>query len=274
MPTFKIVLAYDGTDFVGWQRQANGVSIQGLIEDALRALDGRDVTVTGAGRTDAGVHALGQVAAFTIARELAPDAVVRALNAHLPHAVRVLTAEDASPTFHPRFGARTKTYRYRLWNGDVMSPFERRHAWHVPGPLDVEAMHKAARLLEGRHDFAAFQATGSSVATTEREILVSRIADCGLRIGLGIGEESAIESAIRNPQSALLCYEVAGTGFLRHMVRIIVGSLVEVGRGRQPAAWIGGVIASRNRATAGPTAPPDGLFLVRVDYADALAAGS
>jgi tRNA pseudouridine38-40 synthase len=271
MPTFKIVLAYDGTDFVGWQRQANGVSIQGLIEDALRALDGREVTVTGAGRTDAGVHALGQVAAFTIARELAPDAVVRALNAHLPHAVRVLTAAEASPTFHPRFGARTKTYRYRLWNGDVMSPFERRYAWHVPGPLDVEAMHAAARLLEGRHDFAAFQATGSSVATTEREIFVSRIADCGLRIG---DERIGDESALLNPQSPILCYVVTGTGFLRHMVRIIVGSLVEVGRGRQPAEWISGVIASRNRATAGPTAPPDGLFLVRVECADALAAGS
>jgi tRNA pseudouridine38-40 synthase len=270
MATFKIVVAYDGTDYVGWQRQANGVSIQGLIEDALRALDGRDVTVTGAGRTDAGVHALGQVAAFTIARELTPDALVRALNAHLPHAIRVLAAEDVPPGFQPRFGARAKTYRYRLSNADVMSPFERRHAWHVPGPLDVEAMRAAARLLEGRHDFAAFQATGSSVATTEREISSSRIAECGLRIG----EESAIESAILNPQSAMLCCDISGSGFLRHMVRIIVGSLVEVGRGRQPVEWITAVIASRSRATAGPTAPPDGLFLVRVEYADSLAAGS
>ena len=290
MPSFKITLAYDGTDFVGWQRQASGVSVQGLIEDALRTLDGRDVTVTGAGRTDAGVHALGQVAAFTIARELGPDAVVRALNAHLPHEVRVLTAEDAPPMFHPRFGARTKTYRYRVWTGDVMSPFERRYAWHVPGPLDVDAMRTAARLFEGRHDFAAFQATGSSVTTTEREILVSRIVDRGLRIGeestieSTIGStiesaiestiESTIESAVPNPQSAILLYEVSGTGFLRHMVRIIVGSLVEIGRGRQPVEWITGVIASRDRTTAGPTAPPDGLFLVRVEYADALAAGS
>ena len=274
MPTFKIALAYDGTDFVGWQRQANGVSVQGLIEDALRTLDGRDVDVAGAGRTDAGVHALGQVAAFTIARELEPDALVRALNAHLPHAVRVLTAEDALPIFHPRFGARTKTYRYRLWNGDVMSPFERRYAWHVPGPLDVDAMSAAARLLEGRHDFAAFQATGSSVTTTEREIFSSRIANCGLRIGAAFETKSAIESAIRNPHSAILCYEVSGTGFLRHMVRIIVGSLVEIGRGRQPVEWISGVIASRNRTMAGPTAPPEGLFLVRVEYADALAAES
>ena len=275
MPTFKITLAYDGTDYVGWQRQANGVSIQELIEDALRALDGRHVTLTGASRTDAGVHALGQVAAFTIARELEPDALVRALNAHLPHAVRVLAAEEAPPAFHPRFEARAKTYRYRLWHDDVMSPFERAYAWHVPGPLDVEAMRNAARLLEGRHDFAAFQATGSSVTTTEREVAVSRIftlriADCGLRIR----EESTIESAIQNPQSALLVYEITGTGFLRHMVRIIVGSLVEIGRGRQPVEWIGGVIASRDRASAGPTAPPHGLFLVRVEYPGALAAGS
>ena len=274
MPTFKITLAYDGTDFVGWQRQANGMSVQGLIEDALRALDGRDVDVTGAGRTDAGVHALGQVAAFTIARGMTPDALVRALNAHLPHAVRVLAAENAPPAFHPRFGARAKTYRYRLWNGDVMSPFERRYAWHVPGALDVAAMRAAATLIEGRHNFAAFQATGSSVATTEREISVSRIVDCGLRMGEESSIESAIESAFRNPQSAMLTYEVVGSGFLRHMVRIIVGSLVEVGRGRRTVEWISAVLASRDRAGAGPTAPPDGLFLVRVDYGDALAAGS
>jgi tRNA pseudouridine38-40 synthase len=270
MTTFKITLAYDGTDYVGWQRQANGVSIQAVIEDALRALDGRDVTVTGAGRTDAGVHALGQVAAFTIARELAPDALLRALNAHLPPAIRVIGAEDAPPAFHPRFGARAKTYRYQLWNGDTMSPFDYGRAWHVPGPLDVEAMRAAARLLEGRHDFAAFQATGSAVATTVRDLTVSRIVECGLRNGA----PSTIESAMRSPYSALLTYEVTGSGFLRHMVRIIVGSLVEVGRGRRPAEWMAEILASRHRAAAGPTAPPQGLFLVGVEYGKALAAGS
>ena len=278
MPTFRIVLAYDGTGFVGWQRQANGVSIQGLIEEALCALEGRDVTVTGAGRTDAGVHALGQVASFTLARELEPDAVARALNGCLPRAIRVTAAESAPPDFHPRFTARNKTYRYRLWNHEVMSPFEREYAWHVPGPLDVEAMGAAARLLEGRHDFAAFQATGSSVSTTVREVAVSRIVDCGLRTGEESVIESAIEStiksAIRNPQSAMLTYEVVGSGFLRHMVRIIVGSLVEIGRGRQPVAWMSEVIASRDRTLAGPTAPPHGLFLVGIEYPDALAARS
>ena len=277
MPSFKVTLAYDGTDYVGWQRQANGVSIQALIEDALRALDGREVMVAGAGRTDAGVHALGQVAAFTIARELEPGALVRALNAHLPHAIRVLAAEFAPPAFHPRYLARTKTYRYRLWNGDVMSPFERRYAWHVPGPLDVESMRAAARLLEGRHDFAAFQATGSSVATTEREIVMSRISTT--EDTADTGEETFSRTSDHRVRGVprggeLVVYEVIGSGFLRHMVRIIVGSLIEIGRGRQPVEWISEVIASGNRAMAGPTAPPDGLFLVRVEYPDALAAGS
>jgi tRNA pseudouridine38-40 synthase len=182
----------------------------------------------------------------------------------------VIAAEQAPPGFHPRFSAHKKTYRYRLWHDEVMSPFEREYAWHVPGPLDIEAMSAAARLVEGRHDFAAFQAAGSSVATTEREIFSSRIVDCGLRSG----DRSAIESAIRSPQSAILTYEVTGSGFLRHMVRIIVGSLVEVGRGRQPVEWIGEVIAARDRTLAGPTAPPHGLFLVTTEYGGVVAAGS
>jgi tRNA pseudouridine38-40 synthase len=282
MPRFKITLAYDGTGFVGWQRQANGVSIQGLIEDALRALDGRDVTVMGAGRTDAGVHAMGQVAAFTIARELDTEALVRAINAHLPGAVRVLAAEVAPPTFHPRFEARAKTYRYRLWNAEMMSPFERTYAWHVPGPLDVGAMAAAARLIEGCHDFAAFQAAGSSVATTERAIassLVLRQAQ-DERSNLP-GQPQDERSLVVSPEPVegsnhepVIVYEVTGSGFLRHMVRIIVGSLIEIGRGRQPVEWIGAAIASRERVCAGPTAPPHGLFLVRVDYPGALAAGS
>ena len=275
MPTFRITVAYDGTDFVGWQRQANGISVQALIEDALRELDGRDVTVAGAGRTDAGVHALGQVAAFTIARKLGPDALARALNAYLPHAIRVLAAEDAPPAFHPRFGARAKTYRYCVSNGDVMSPFERRYAWHVPGPLDIEAMRRAARLLEGRHDFAAFQATGSSVATTEREIVASHISttegaeDMEKHPCSPTGLNLLVPRVLRGGElrrGERVVYEVTGSGFLRHMVRIIVGSLVEIGRGRQPVEWISRAIASRDRAAAGPTAPPHGLFLVRVDY--------
>jgi tRNA pseudouridine38-40 synthase len=266
MPHFRIVLAYDGTDYVGWQRQANGVSIQGLIEDALAELDGRAVAVAGAGRTDSGVHALGQVAAFTIARALAPDAVLRALNAHLPDDIRVMAAEEVPPSFHPRFDARAKTYRYRIWSGEVISPFERRYAWHVAGPLDADAMRAAAGLLEGKHDFAAFQAAGSDVASTVRDVSVSRISDCGLRIDCGLPTADRGFPAIRNPQSALLEYEVTGDGFLRHMVRTIAGTLVEIGRGKRPVDWMADVLASGARAAAGPTAPAAGLFLVRVDY--------
>jgi tRNA pseudouridine38-40 synthase len=246
MPTFKITLAYDGTDFVGWQRQAAGVSIQGLLEAALRELDERDVAVTGAGRTDAGVHALGQVAAFSIERPLSADAIVRTLNARLPDAVRVLSAEETPSSFHPRFDARAKSYRYRICNHDVLSPFERRYAWHVPGPLDTTAMQAAAQMLEGAHDFAAFQSTGSEVSTTERAISCSRISTTD-------GGE-------------FLSYDVTGNGFLRHMVRAIVGSIVEVGRGRHPPEWMAEVLASRDRGRAGQTAPAAGLFLVSVTY--------
>ena len=258
MATFRITVAYDGTDFVGWQRQAVGTSIQGLIEDALGELDGRKVTVTGAGRTDAGVHALGQVASFTLARPVDAATVKRAVNARLPSEVRVLTAVEAAPTLHVRFAARTKTYRYRIWNGEVVSPFERRYVWQLAGTLDIDAMRRAARLFEGTHDFAAFQAAGGAVRSTERTNLSSelRIADCGMRIDCGWPI----------PQSALLVFEIVGDGFLRHMVRAIVGSLVEVGRGRQPVEWVGEVLASRDRMQAGPTAPARGLFLMSIDY--------
>jgi tRNA pseudouridine38-40 synthase len=272
MPSFRITLAYDGTGFVGWQRQAAGRSIQGCLEDAVRALDEREVTVHGAGRTDAGVHALGQVASFTLERTLPCETVVRAINARLPDAIRVLDAVAVPDDFHPRIAARRKAYRYRIWNSDVMNPIERRYAWHVSGVLDVARMQAAAALIAGRHDFAAFQSAGSDVGTSEREIFVSRIADCGLRIDSGLRIAGC---GSRSDESArLLSYDVVGDGFLRHMVRAIVGSLVEVGRGRRPVEWIADVLAARDRAAAGPTAPPEGLFLVSVAYDDALAARS
>ena|SRR5438105_2901258 len=260
MTTFKITVAYDGTDYVGWQRQASGVSIQGLLEDALRALDERDVPVAAAGRTDAGVHALGQVASFTLARALPCDAIVRAVNARLPDAVRVLSAAEAPRSFHARFDARTKTYRYRIWNGDVMPPFERRYAWHLTGPLDVTSMRCAARAIEGQHDFGAFRSAGGDVATTVRTIFGSRIAECA--------EADGSSPEYTECGGTLLTYEVSGDGFLRHMVRSIVGTLVEIGRGRRPADWMTEVRESRNRATAGQTAPALGLFLARVGYDD------
>jgi tRNA pseudouridine38-40 synthase len=247
MPSFKIILAYDGTDFVGWQRQATGTSIQSLLEDAIHELDGRDVVVTGAGRTDAGVHALGQVAGFSLERSIETDVLVRALNARLPAAVRVLSAAKVPADFHARYAARVKTYRYRLWNAPVVSPFERRYVWRVLGDLDVEQMSAAARVLEGPHDFAAFQAAGSSTKTTTRIVSASRVG--------------------RNHRDRpLVVYEITGDGFLRHMVRNIVGTLVEIGQGRRPIEWMTDVLNSRDRTRAGPTAPAEGLFLVRVVY--------
>jgi tRNA pseudouridine38-40 synthase len=245
VPAFRIVVAYDGTDFVGWQRQAAGVSVQGLIEEALQPLDGREVTVTGAGRTDAGVHAVGQVASFTLARDVDASTVARAVNARLPPEVRVVSAAPADSAFHARFDARSKTYRYRIWNADVVSPFERRYVWHLTGALDAEAMDAAARLLEGRHDFGAFQAAENDAATTIRTLYSSRV------------------SVSSPPQ---IFYDVAGDGFLRHMVRTIVGTLVEIGRGRRPPAWMRDVLTSGDRTRAGQTAPAPGLFLMGVHY--------
>src|SRR5262245_33731808 len=238
MTTFKLVLSYDGTDYVGWQRQAAGVSIQGLLEDALRELDDRDVAVAGAGRTDAGVHALGQVASCALDRTIDPPTLVRALNHKLPADVRVRSAHAMPADFHARFDARGKTYRYRVWRAGAFSPFQRRYAWHLPVPLDVDAMTAAARLVEGTHDFAAFQGQGSDTPSTTRTIEALRIVDCGLRIDI----------------------DVSGSGFLRHMVRTLVGTLVEIGRGRRPPEWIGEVVDSRDRTRAGQTAPAHGLF--------------
>jgi len=249
VPAWKVTLEYDGARYRGWQSQKNTErTVQGVLVRAARELFGEEVSLGGAGRTDAGVHALGQVAAFALERTIAPAAVARALNARLPDAVRVMSAEEAPASFHPRF-ARDKTYRYRMCSADVMSPFERRYAWHISGALDVDAMQAAAKMLEGEHNFAAFQATGSDTKTTVRTIL-----------------QSTIQSAISNQQSAILVYEVTGDGFLRHMVRAIVGTLVEVGRGRRPVSWMADVLASRDRGVAGPTAPSAGLFLVRVSY--------
>ena len=247
MSSFKITIAYDGGPFVGWQRQAAGTSIQGLIEDALRELDDREVAVAGAGRTDAGVHAIGQVASFTLVRDTPADVVVRSLNAKLPPEVRICSAEEVPASFHARFDAKAKTYRYRLWNADVLDPFERAYAWHVPGALDVDAMARAARFVEGRHDFAAFQTVGGAGGPTTRVMM---------------------SSTLTASRGGLLTYDITGDGFLRHMVRAIVGTLMEVGRGRQRPEWICELIASRDRAQAGRTAPAHGLFLVRVDYGD------
>ena len=246
MRILKLTVSYDGAPFVGWQRQAEGVSIQGLLEEALARIEGGPVTVYGAGRTDAGVHALGQVASARVTAQHPGDVIARALNARLPPEVRVMRVEQAPADFHARFSAAGKTYRYVIRNAPVASPFEHAYVWHIQDPLDRSAMQEAAVLLVGRHDFAAFRSVGSTLTTTTRTIT-----------------ESAL---VADEDETRVVYEVSGDGFLRHMVRAIVGTLVEVGRGRRPAASISTLLNGGRRAEAGATAPPQGLFLVRVDY--------
>ena len=254
MRTIKLTLAYDGTDYDGWQRQARGRSIQGELERALAEIEGRPVTVVGAGRTDAGVHALGQVASVQLAHRIETPALVRAINAKTPPDIRLLAAETMTADFHARYAARRKTYRYNLTCGPVADPFTRRYAWHVRGPLDFDAMRNAASRLPGRHDFAAFQAVGTETASTVRTLY-----------SVAVGPGSSAFPALAGPSPGV-AIDVVGDGFLRHMVRILVGTLVEVGAGRVQASAVTAIMASRARERAGPTAPPQGLFLVAVDY--------
>jgi tRNA pseudouridine38-40 synthase len=249
MRTFKITLSYDGTDFAGFQRQANARSVQAEIEAALAPIEGTAVTVAGAGRTDSGVHALGQVASFRLASAIAARDLLHALNARLPEDVRVLTVDEAAAGFQARFSARSKVYRYRISNTRVMSPFQRRFAWHVSRKLDIDAMTAAASELVGEHDFSCFQAAGGHVRSSIRTVTRSLWTEEPLAGG-----------------GRLLTYEIGGTGFLKYMVRTIIGTLAEVGDGRRTPQSIRELLLSKNRAAAGPTAPPTGLYLVRVDY--------
>jgi len=259
MRILKLTLAYDGTRFVGWQRQADGESIQGLLENALARFEGVPVTVHGAGRTDAGVHALGQVASASVTFTHPAATIVRALNAQLPEDIRVVDIADAAPDFHARFSARSKTYREQIRAGTVGDPFTRAFVWQLPEALNVAAMTDAAAALVGRHDFAVFQSAGTEVASTVRTIFRSEFSTA---------EPSERPDGFERSERVerLLVYEVAADGFLRHMVRAIVGTLVEIGRGWRSAESMAQLIEQGTRAQAGATAPPHGLFLVSVDY--------
>ena len=286
MRTFKLTVAYDGTAYVGWQRQAAGTSIQGCLEAALRDLAGTAVAVVGAGRTDAGVHALGQVAGVRLDVRLDPGALGRAANARLPPDIRVVDSAAAPDGFHARFDAVAKSYRYRLLHGPVMSPFLRRYAWHVRERLDAGAMAEAGRVLLGEHDFAAFQSAGGAVRTTVRTLfdLTVRRAPGGVWTDGaawtdggastdgaawtdgGASTDGATWSDDAAVGAEMTVIDVRGSGFLRHMVRTIVGTLVEVGRGRRGPADVEQVLQSADRRAAGPTAPARGLFLTGVGY--------
>ena len=245
MRTLKLTVAYDGTNYVGWQRQTNGVSVQQVLEEAFAPLVGGVApTVAGASRTDAGVHARGQVASVNTDTDLSVVAVWRALNVRLPADVRVLSVEEAKPGFHARFHAASKSYLYRMVTAPVLPPFDRLYAWHAPEPKKIELMREAAGYLVGRHDFASFQARGAFVRETVRTIQRLELTT--------IGDEIRIECD--------------GDGFLRHMVRTIAGTLAEVGTGLRPASSISAVLEARDRRVAGATAPACGLTLLGVRY--------
>lgn len=244
MRTFKLTLAYDGTAFAGWQLQSGQRTVQGVLEDALYPIEDERVVVHAAGRTDAGVHAAGQVVSFTLSSGIDCGALLRAVNVRLPEDVRVMRADEAPAGFNARFSARRKTYRYVIFNGDVVPPPLRHFALHVSQALDVEAMQAAASVLVGEHDFSAFQASGGDVITSRREISVSQVSR----------------------EHDQVTYEVTGSGFLRHMVRNIIGTLVDIGHGRRSIEDMARVLASRDRAQASATAPARGLTLWSVEY--------
>ena len=246
----RLTLEYDGTEYRGWQVQSGGPTIQGVLEEALAVLLKRQVRVRGSGRTDAGVHALGQVADFTCpnGRDLAR--LQRSLNAITPDDITVKAAEEAAPSFDARRDATRRVYEYRLWNRPWRSVFNDRYSWHVRRPLSVDAMREALAALEGEHDFSCFRAAGCSAATPVRRIY---------RNELHRWEDHWV-------------YRIEATSYLRHMVRNIVGTLVEVGLGEREPAGVAALIDSRDRTLAGPTAPARGLFLVEVCY-DSPAAG-
>ena len=254
MRYFKLIIAYDGTDFHGWQIQSNKPTIQGEIVNVLRRITQENVQLHGAGRTDAGVHALGQVGSFRTQSALSASEFQRALNALLPPTIRIAAAEEVGPDFHARWSARGKIYRYRIYRGKVVPPMLRRYVLHYPFPLDEDTMRIAASRYVGPHDFAAFAAsTGSEDDDKERSTV----------------REIYSSELVRSEDGEELVYTVRGRSFLRYMVRKMVGTLLEVGRGKLRPEDIERLYELRDRSKSGPTVPPQGLCMVSVELDEA-----
>jgi tRNA pseudouridine38-40 synthase len=262
MRNIRLLIAYDGTDFHGWQRQPEAPTVQQCLESAIERVVGKKAQVCGSGRTDAGVHALNQVANFKTACRIPCSNLVRALNDALPPTVRIKEAREVPLPFHARHDAHSKTYRYRILEAAVCPPFLWRFVWHYPFPLEPRRMAEAAKLFEGEHDFTSFAAAGGS------DEPVASGQDAALRPDAGPGMVRTIFSSrlLRRSRPPLVIYQVSGSGFLHHMVRNIVGTLVEVGRGKWEARDIARILAGRDRTLAGPTAPAQGLCLMKVEY--------
>ncbi len=263
MSFWKITLSYDGTAFHGWQVQPGRTTVQGTLAAALEKMTGEHVLPQGSGRTDAGVHALGQVASFELVANIPAENLMRALNRSMPESVRVLRVETVAEGFHARHSATRKTYEYRIFERRVhgsdevrlCSPFLARYAWDCRWLVDAELMAWAAAMLCGTHDFTSFAAVDPEVG--EREGVVGRP-----------NPVKKVDASTVMREDGLLRYRVTGSGFLHHMVRNIVGTLVEMGRGKMRAEEMERILAARDRSAAGPTAPAQGLFLVEVEYAE------
>jgi tRNA pseudouridine38-40 synthase len=254
MRYFRLTIAYDGTDFHGWQIQANKPTVQGEIVAVLRRLTQENVQLPGAGRTDAGVHALGQVASFRTQSALSAGEFQRALNALLPPAIRIVSAEETGPDFSARWSAKGKVYRYRLYRGKVVPPMLWRYVLHYPFPLNEEAMKEAAAKFVGVHDFTSFAASTGSEDDDKERNMEREIYSTELK---------------RTDDGEELWFTVHGRSFLRYMVRKMVGTLLEVGRGKLSPADIETLYELKDRSKSGPTVPPQGLFMVRVDHEEA-----
>jgi tRNA pseudouridine38-40 synthase len=240
----KLTIEYDGTNYLGWQMQPNGPTVQSVLEEAVSTFLRAPTRVTGSGRTDSGVHALGQVANFFCDREPDLYRLQRGLNALTPEDITIKEVEIVPESFDARRDGRSRTYEYRILNRPSRSPFHLKYAWHVHDPLDLQCMREAIRCLEGEHDFSSFRAAGCDAPHPVRTVYRTALDQSG----------------------DLLVFTIEATAFLRHMVRNIVGTLVEVGRGLRTAESFTELLEARNRTKAGPTAPPHGLFLMEVKY--------
>ena len=263
--TLKLTIAYDGTNYAGWQRQANALSVQQVIEDEIALIVGAANPLLAAGRTDAGVHAAGQVAAINLDHPIACEDLLRALNARLKTGdIRVRSVEEMPAGWSARAAAKSKTYRYAIWNGAPPSPFLRHVVWHVPHQLDIARMQRATTALIGEHDFIAFQGRGAEVVTTTRRMLAAELIETNMHSDLPLALSPLGGAA--DAEGRLLRFEITGTGFLRHMVRTIVGTLVDIGRGHLAPDEMRAIIESKDRSRTGQTAPAQGLMLWTVQY--------
>ncbi len=245
MRNIKLLIEYDGANYLGWQVQAKGKTIQGVIEEKLGQIFGEPVSLIGSGRTDAGVHAFGQVAHFKTRSRMDLLSIQRALNSLLPEDILIRKVEEAPEDFHARKQAKSKIYEYRILHQPLRSVFHRGYAWHIPQVLDWEEMKKATQKLVGTHDFSSFRSTGTPTKTAIRSVL---------------------RAEWKKGRDGMIRFEIEANGFLKQMVRAIVGTLVDVGRGRLDADEFERILESRDRKKAGPTAPAHGLFLKEVKY--------